>query len=208
MLRIWQMSGLELPAVSVEEVLYVRALKASLSRLHGFPMCMQQLLHDGNSLDNSTMLDAPMDLQLLVLGAFSTEVQQFEAASELRAACVHGDLEIAKRLLGAGANKNAENDVGRTALMLASESGHVEIARLLLEAGAGKDLQNSNDYTALMFAAWNGHVEIARMLVEAGALKKPAESTWRYSPSVRSRERLRGDRTDACRSWCWQEPAE
>ena len=108
MLRIWQMSGQELPAVSMEEISDVLSLKASLRSRHGFPLCMQELLHNGKSLINSTKLDAPIDLQLILL-ALSTEVQQDEAAKELTAACVQGDLEIARQLLEAGADKNAKD---------------------------------------------------------------------------------------------------
>ena len=72
MLRIWQMSGQELPAVSTERILDVQDLKASLS-LDGFPICMQQLLHNGKSLNSFTKLDAPMDLQLVLLPLLSNE---------------------------------------------------------------------------------------------------------------------------------------
>ena len=168
MLRIWRISGQELPAVSMEKVLDVRDLKASLRSLHGFPMCMQQLLHKGNSLDNSTKLDVTMDLQIVLRAPESER----EAELELLEACSQGYLKIASLLLEAGANKNAKADEGKTALMLAAEKGHVEIARLLLEAGANKDLQEFDDYgyhnTALMYAAGNGHVETTRLLLEAG----------------------------------------
>ena len=49
MLRIWQMSGQELAAIDMEKIFDVRGLKATLRSLHGFPMCMQQMLHNGTS---------------------------------------------------------------------------------------------------------------------------------------------------------------
>ena len=63
-----------------------------------------------------------MDLQLVLL-ALSTEVQQMEAAKELLQACTQGGLELARMLLEAGANKNAEDhdEDGNTALMLTAE---------------------------------------------------------------------------------------
>ena len=171
MLRIWRMSGQELPAVSMEEISDVRDLKASLCSLHGFPMCMQQLQHIGNSLDDCTKLDAPMELQLVLL-ACSMEVQQREAVNEFFKACKEGNLETTRLLLEAGANKDARTVNGYTALMLAVEIGRVEITRMLLEAGADKDLQSSTRYTALMLAVRYGHVETARLLLEAGADKE------------------------------------
>ena len=47
-----------------------------------------------------------------------------------------GDLEVARLLVEAGAEKNCRDDHGRTALMLASASGRLEVARMLVEAGA------------------------------------------------------------------------
>ena len=69
----------------MENISDVRDLKNALLRLHGFPMCMQEVLHNSKSLDNSTKLDAPIDLQLVIL-ALSTEVLQVEAGKELVAA--------------------------------------------------------------------------------------------------------------------------
>ena len=125
MLRIWQMSGQELSAISIEEISDVWDMKAALLRQHGFPKCMQQLLHNGINLDNSTKLDEPIDLQL-VLKPLSTEAQRLEAATELVASCAQGDLETARLLVEAGANKNAEDHEGKPALMLAAENGHVD----------------------------------------------------------------------------------
>ncbi|CAE7566545.1 mask, partial [Symbiodinium pilosum] len=180
MLRIWRMSGQELPAVSIEGISVVRDLKASLCSLHGFPLCMQQLLHNGNGLDDSTKLDAPIDLQLVLL-ALSTKAQQCEAANELCESCLKGDLNIVRLLLEAGANKNATDPENRTALMLAAETGHLEITRLLLEAGADKDLKTALCTTALMVAAQKGHVEIARLLLDAGANKDLPGGCWGYT---------------------------
>ena len=162
------MSGQELPAVGMEDVSDVRGLKASLRSLHGFPMCMQQLLHNGNGLDNSTELNAPIDLQLVLLVPCS-EAQQYEAAAELAESCDKGDLKVARLLLEAGSDKDLRRCGGTTALMRAAENGHVEMARLLVEAGADKDACSDDGYTALMFAAEKDHVEMARLLLEAGA---------------------------------------
>ena len=47
-----------------------------------------------------------------------------------------GHLEIARLLIEAGGNVNAERNDKATPLMMASHEGHLEIARLLIEAGA------------------------------------------------------------------------
>ena len=130
MLRIWRMSGQELPAVSTEEISDVKDLKACLRILHGFPMCMQQLYHNGNNLDNSINIDTPMDVQLVLL-APSSPAHQTEAKEELAESCQQGRLKTVRQLLDAGADKNSADIRGFTALMLAAQHGHVEIARLL-----------------------------------------------------------------------------
>ena len=162
------MSGQELPAISMEGISRVWDLKSSLRKLHGFPICMQQLLHDGCSLDDVAVLDAPIDI-LLVLKAPSTDAQHLALAKELAETCKQGDLQAAQSLLQAGANKDLPDDYGNTALMFAVMGGHREIARLLLEAGANKDMQGQHGLTALMLA--EDDVEMVRLLLEAGAAK-------------------------------------
>jgi ankyrin repeat protein len=74
-------------------------------------------------------------------------------------------------LLAAGADVNAKNDYGWTALMMAVFHDHVENAKLLLEAGADVNAKNNRGLTALMMAAqyFHDHVENAELLLEAGA---------------------------------------
>ena len=118
--------------MSMEDISDVRDLKAALRSLHGFPICMQQLMHNGNILHNPTKIDVPIDLRLVL--PLSTEGQQLDAANELAEACFQGDVTTTRLLLEAGANKNATDQHGIPALVLAVENGHVEISRLLLEA--------------------------------------------------------------------------
>ena len=51
------------------------------------------------------------------------------------AAAAVGQTGIAKELLSAGANVNARNNSGRTALSLAMKEGHAETANALRSAG-------------------------------------------------------------------------
>jgi len=77
-------------------------------------------------------------------------------------AVMRGDLEQARRMLGAGADPNETNPHGRTALMFAAEEGRLEIARELIKRGARTDLRDKDGKTALMLAAEEDRVEILR----------------------------------------------
>ena len=81
--------------------------------------------------------------------------------------------KLSEVLLEAGANTDAADNNGRTALHWALIAGDVRIVGLLLGAGASKlkDLAGV-DYRAILLRASNaGQVEIVRMLVEVGANK-------------------------------------
>jgi hypothetical protein len=55
-------------------------------------------------------------------------------------AAYRGDLPEVKPLLAKGAEVNAKNKHGRTALMLASMRGHREIQEMLIKAGFSKSM--------------------------------------------------------------------
>ena len=75
----------------------------------------------------------------------------------------NGHLEVVKELLRAGANVHAQDDLS---LQWASQNGHLKIVRELLRAGANVHIKD--DY-ALRFASQNGHWEVVKYLLKAGA---------------------------------------
>lgn len=77
--------------------------------------------------------------------------------------------EIAKILIEAGANVNAQNDTGYTALLTATRSCNPELVKILIEAGANVNTRDNDGDTALMIAAFKSCGKIAKMLIEAGA---------------------------------------
>ena len=79
--------------------------------------------------------------------------------------------EITKLLLEKGADVNALDVAGNTALMGVSFKGYTKIAELLIQKGAEIDIQNLNGATALIYAATFGRIEIAKLLVTSGADK-------------------------------------
>ena len=76
------------------------------------------------------------------------------------------DLEIVKYLLENGADINAKDNYGTTALMKASSNGQLEIVQFLIENGADINIKNNEGKTALDVAATK---EIKKVLRKAGA---------------------------------------
>ena len=89
--------------------------------------------------------------------------------NELLSAASSGDTAAAARLLGQGADPDAKNNQGDTALLLAAKSGKTETARLLIEKGANIEAKNNVGETVLIAACTSGHAEIAQLLIDKGA---------------------------------------
>ena len=60
-----------------------------------------------------------------------------------RRAVIAGDVDRLQRLLAGGADVDALDRYGQTALMLAIVNGSVEVARRLVQAGADRTLRGS-----------------------------------------------------------------
>ena len=86
----------------------------------------------------------------------------------LLTACDNGNLEAIKSALEKGADVNARDVYGRTALMIVFYWKNIHAADYLLSKGA--DLQAKDFYgeNALMEAAREGNIDIVRYLVEKG----------------------------------------
>ena len=68
-----------------------------------------------------------------------------------------------------GADINAKDDGGWTALMLASYNGEFEVVKYLVESGANINAKDNDGRTALMLASLNGKFEVVEYLIEKGA---------------------------------------
>ena len=80
-----------------------------------------------------------------------------------------GDLAGLTRMLASGADVNARDNRGRTALMHAVDKGYVLLVEPLLAAQADPNVRAPDGATALFIAAVHGHSEIITMLMKAGA---------------------------------------
>jgi ankyrin repeat protein len=84
-------------------------------------------------------------------------------------AAQRADLPAIRGLLTAGADVNARNNTGGTALMYAALSGDAPTVRLLLQKGAEVNAAATNGWTALMIASVGDYESVVQALVEAGA---------------------------------------
>jgi len=81
---------------------------------------------------------------------------------------LYGDAASARTLLDMGADPNARNDAGATALMWAVDD--VEATRLLLDRGADPNLRSADGRTALVLAAVRpGASDVVKALLDGGA---------------------------------------
>ncbi|HWP38125.1 MAG TPA: ankyrin repeat domain-containing protein [Gemmatimonadales bacterium] len=94
------------------------------------------------------------------------------------AAAQRGDLEAVRTLLKQGADVNAAQADGMTALHWAAQSGNVPMLRVLLSAGASTAaITRLGWYTPLHLASREGHAEAIRMLLQGGARVDAVTST-------------------------------
>ena len=85
-------------------------------------------------------------------------------------AAMDGDIEAVRALLTEGADVNAPQGDGMTALHWAAEAGDVEMVGMLLYAGANlQGVTRLGDYTPLHLASKAGKDRVVARLLEAGA---------------------------------------
>jgi len=89
--------------------------------------------------------------------------------AEWEQAARRGDVEALERLLAAGADIDARDAHGQTALMLAARIGHHAAVILLVDRGADLNHTAKFHLSALMLAVLNNHSKIVETLVKAGA---------------------------------------
>ena len=95
-------------------------------------------------------------------------------SNELLRAAETGDVDHARALLAAGADCNARNSDGASALMLAAHAGNLAMVSVLLDAGADVNAADALGWGPLTKAVYNpdldrGFADVVQSLIDAGA---------------------------------------
>jgi uncharacterized protein len=80
-----------------------------------------------------------------------------------------GDVEAVRALLAQGANAEAADSRGRTALIAAAYTDQVAIAELLIAAGADVNRQDHTQQSAYLIPTADGGLEFLRLMLANGA---------------------------------------
>ena len=104
----------------------------------------------------------------------ATQLGKLDRCALLRDSASAGNEALTEKLLDAGAQVDAHDKDGNTALMLASRNGHVDVVRTLLARGADPSARNNKGDSAMCWTTDSGCMELcddetARVLKAFGA---------------------------------------
>jgi ankyrin repeat protein len=108
-------------------------------------------------------------LTLVIVGLIAAQAAMAADRPALLDAAKSGDREAVRRLLKGGADANAPEGDGATALFWAAYHDDLETADLLLRAGAKVNAANDLGATPLWIASMNASAPMVRRLLQAGA---------------------------------------
>ena len=119
------------------------------------------------TLTDVTITKPLRGLAMLVCLALPTCAQDLN--TRLTDASRARDAAEVRKLLAEGADPNAKDKYGRTALMEAASGGYTENVRVLLGKGADVNAKDAVGWSALFRAAFSRRTDTVRLLLEKGA---------------------------------------
>ena len=133
----------------------------------------QAFVRDANLPKTDTLTPAALKtMRAMARQAGATSVPKPKATlppDALHRAAKAGNLKGLEAALAAGAEVNARDDKGWTALMYVVDKGYVLLVEPMLQAQADPDVRAPDGATALFMAVAHGHSEIIPLLMKAGA---------------------------------------
>ena len=112
----------------------------------------------------------PKIIKLVSSGMVNLTYEHEDLGTLLHVAADKGDTRMIQYLIEKGAEINAINKIGSTALCNAAEEGHIDAVKMLLDKGA---CPNMGEITPMHEAAKQGHVEVLHLLLNRGAEVNP-----------------------------------
>jgi uncharacterized protein len=106
-------------------------------------------------------------------GGEPVDIRDLDGNTPLLRAATLGNERLTKLFLERGADVNAANDIGYTALHFTSQEDHLGVAKLLLAApGVDVDARDGNGNTPLSGAVFKSSAKMIELLLKAGANPK------------------------------------
>ncbi|WP_374198189.1 ankyrin repeat domain-containing protein [Paenibacillus lautus] len=118
------------------------------------------------------MLRLSAILLILFLSACQSNPEKEEVQNmnrELIEYAEQGNTEQVRQLLQSGADINATDEQGRTAVMAATYHNHVGTVKALIQAGADINIRDHQRNNVFLYAGAEGMMEILRLAIEADA---------------------------------------
>ena len=117
---------------------------------------------------------APEAVSILALALLAQTVVPLTSAGQaaetrLHAAAASDDVATISELLSKGAQIDARDDRGATALLVATHHNNINAARALIEAGADVNAKDNINDSPYLYAGARGHLDILRMTLAHGA---------------------------------------
>lgn len=84
-------------------------------------------------------------------------------------AVVGKEIDIVRELLNSGVDINAQDEQGRTAIMIATYANDAEMVKVLIDEGADVDIQDDMLNNPFLYAGAEGYMDILKLMIAAGA---------------------------------------
>lgn len=103
-------------------------------------------------------------------GCMVMDVGKDETMQErLFEAVVGKEIDIVRELLNSGVDINAQDEQGRTAVMIATYANDAEMVKVLIDEGADVDIQDDMLNNPFLYAGAEGYMDILKLMIAAGA---------------------------------------
>ena len=123
------------------------------TKLEDMPTEMLLRVFENSSLDELANLYATnYQLRDIAIDIVRRRLSNDDKSYEMILESYDNRINVVRLLLDTGADINAQDTDGNTALTNASHRGNIEIVRLLLDRGADVNIKDEDDVTALWYA--------------------------------------------------------